>query len=192
MRKHYSKRLLENIRRIVKVRSIWNLPSVKWEKNLILCKMSKNNSLARRGEKIRWAGCVRFGSTCEKPGDKVTPEKDGRVETRRTSSRSGTMSKTLNLELKHPCFFFDRDDLHQIISCICFVKLEIQARIRGYSAPVNSFLVVVYYESWKWEIKTKTMYGCRCDERLKTCVEESTRLLHLKNPYHGTCSFFFR
>ena len=26
---------------------------------------------------------------------------------------------------------------------------------------------VVYYESLKRELKTKTIYGCRCDERLK-------------------------
>ena len=34
----------------------------------------------------------------------------------------------------------------------------------------------VYYESLKRELKTKTIYGFRCDERLKTKVEESTRL----------------
>ncbi len=32
----------------------------------------------------------------------------------------------------------------------------------------------VYYESVKRELKTKTIYGFRCDERLKTKVEEST------------------
>jgi hypothetical protein len=37
-------------------------------------------------------------------------------------------------------------------------------------------LFVVYYESLKRELKTKTIYGFRCDERLKTKVEESTRL----------------
>ncbi len=36
--------------------------------------------------------------------------------------------------------------------------------------------LVVYYESLKREIKTKTINGFRCDERLKTKVEESTRL----------------
>ncbi len=35
---------------------------------------------------------------------------------------------------------------------------------------------VVYYESLKRALKTKTIYGYRCDERLKTNVEESTRL----------------
>ncbi len=37
-------------------------------------------------------------------------------------------------------------------------------------------LLVVYYESIKRELKTKPIYECRCDERLKTRVEESTRL----------------
>ena len=36
---------------------------------------------------------------------------------------------------------------------------------------------IVYYESLKRELKTKLTYECRCDERLKTKVEESTRLV---------------
>ena len=36
----------------------------------------------------------------------------------------------------------------------------------------------VYYESLKREVKTKTIYGFWCDERLKTKVEESTRLTY--------------
>ena len=36
--------------------------------------------------------------------------------------------------------------------------------------------IVVYYESLQRALKTKTIYGYRCDERLKTNVEESTRL----------------
>ena len=35
---------------------------------------------------------------------------------------------------------------------------------------------VVYYESLKRELKTKPIKECRCDERLQTRVEESTRL----------------
>jgi hypothetical protein len=35
---------------------------------------------------------------------------------------------------------------------------------------------VIYYESIKREIKTRPTYECRCDERLKTKAEESTRL----------------
>ena len=38
------------------------------------------------------------------------------------------------------------------------------------------FLDFVYYESIKRELKTKLIYECRCDETLKTKVEESTRL----------------
>ncbi len=34
----------------------------------------------------------------------------------------------------------------------------------------------VYYESRKWEVKTRPLYECRCDERLKTKTEKSTRL----------------
>ena len=40
----------------------------------------------------------------------------------------------------------------------------------------NEHGFVVYYESLKRALKTKTIYGYRCDERLKTNVEESTRL----------------
>ena len=41
---------------------------------------------------------------------------------------------------------------------------------------MNFDVNVVYYESLKRELKTKTTYGYRCDERLKTNVKESTRL----------------
>jgi hypothetical protein len=36
----------------------------------------------------------------------------------------------------------------------------------------------VYYVSMKRELKTRPMYECRCDERLKTKAEESTRLAY--------------
>ncbi len=36
----------------------------------------------------------------------------------------------------------------------------------------------VYYESIKWEVKTRPIYECRCDERPKTKVEESTLLVY--------------
>ena len=38
--------------------------------------------------------------------------------------------------------------------------------------------MVVYYESIKRELQTRPIYECRCDERLKTKVEESTRLTY--------------
>jgi hypothetical protein len=37
---------------------------------------------------------------------------------------------------------------------------------------------VVYYESIKRELKTRPIYDCRCDERLKTKAETSTRLAY--------------
>ena len=40
------------------------------------------------------------------------------------------------------------------------------------------FQNVVYYESMKRELKTRPTYECRCDERLKTKPEESTRLVY--------------
>jgi hypothetical protein len=35
---------------------------------------------------------------------------------------------------------------------------------------------IVCYESIKRELKTRPIYECRCDERLKTKAEESIRL----------------
>ncbi len=43
-----------------------------------------------------------------------------------------------------------------------------------YSTPFLD--IVVYYESKEREIKTRPIYECRCDERLKTNTEKSTRL----------------
>ena len=39
-------------------------------------------------------------------------------------------------------------------------------------------LEFVYYESIKGELKTRPIYECRCDERLKPKAEESTRLAY--------------
>ena len=36
----------------------------------------------------------------------------------------------------------------------------------------------VYYESRKRELKTRPTYECRCDERLKTKSDKSTRLAY--------------
>jgi hypothetical protein len=38
--------------------------------------------------------------------------------------------------------------------------------------------LVVYYESMKRVLQTRPIYECRCDERLKTEAEESTRLTY--------------
>jgi hypothetical protein len=40
------------------------------------------------------------------------------------------------------------------------------------------YSLVVYYESMKRELKTRPIYECRYDERLKTKGEESTRLTY--------------
>ncbi len=39
-------------------------------------------------------------------------------------------------------------------------------------------MLFVYYESIKQELKTRLIYECRCDERLKTKAEESMRLTY--------------
>ena len=36
----------------------------------------------------------------------------------------------------------------------------------------------VYYESIKRDLKIRLIYECRCDERLKTQAEESTRFAY--------------
>jgi hypothetical protein len=38
--------------------------------------------------------------------------------------------------------------------------------------------MVVYYESRNRELKTRPIYECRCDERLKPIDEKSTRLVY--------------
>ena len=41
------------------------------------------------------------------------------------------------------------------------------SKIYGQSGAEWEGREVVYYESLKRDLKTKTIYGCRCDERLK-------------------------
>ncbi len=43
------------------------------------------------------------------------------------------------------------------------------------NSPVQE---LVYYETRKRELKTRPMYECRCDERLKTKTEKSTHLTY--------------
>ena len=45
-------------------------------------------------------------------------------------------------------------------------------------AELEPLPLVVYYESIKRELKTRPIYDCRCDERLKTKAETSTRLVY--------------
>ena len=46
----------------------------------------------------------------------------------------------------------------------------------SYTLRYVSFTDVVYYESLKRELKTKTIHGYRWNERFKTSIKESTRL----------------
>jgi hypothetical protein len=43
--------------------------------------------------------------------------------------------------------------------------------------------IFVYYQSIKRELKTRPIYECRCDKRLKTKDEESMRLTHTGRVY---------
>ena len=55
--------------------------------------------------------------------------------------------------------------------------LKLKTRLIGEMfANVLLTEIVVYYESLKRDLKTKTIYGFRCNESLKTKVEESTLL----------------
>ncbi len=46
--------------------------------------------------------------------------------------------------------------------------------------------IVIYYEWMKRELKIRPICECRCDERLNTKVEESTRLTHTGLVVRGT------
>ena len=43
---------------------------------------------------------------------------------------------------------------------------------------VSLYVSIVYYESIKREVQRRPIYECRCDERLKTKDEGSTRLVY--------------
>ncbi len=45
---------------------------------------------------------------------------------------------------------------------------------------IDTRSIVVYYESRKRELKTRPMYECQCDERLKTKSEKSTHLAYTR------------
>ncbi len=72
-----------------------------------------------------------------------------------------TLIGTLTVTYPGPCPMTPYEDLLQSILS---------------QQPYRDTVFVVYYESIKWEIQTKPICECRCDERLKTRVEESTRL----------------
>ena len=54
----------------------------------------------------------------------------------------------------------------------------VRNRHKSVFLPWKEVNYVVYYESIKRELKIRPIYECRCDERLKTKVEESTHLTY--------------
>ena len=60
-------------------------------------------------------------------------------------------------------------------------KLSVIRRVADLArmlSVIKRVRLVVYYESIKRELKRRLIYEYRCDERLKTKNEESTRLTH--------------
>ncbi len=55
-------------------------------------------------------------------------------------------------------------------------KESFDARTLKDSLPYLPLEMFFYFETIKWELKIKPISEYRCDERLKTKVEESTRL----------------
>ena len=56
--------------------------------------------------------------------------------------------------------------------------MSILLQVRLLCSKFELCLSVVYYESIKREVKTRPLYECRFDERLKHKGEESTRLAY--------------
>ncbi len=73
-----------------------------------------------------------------------------------------------------------RSGSRSVFSFLILLQTDINVNVM-YHPPGNRLLfksLFVYYcsESIKRELKTRTIYECRCDERLKTKAEESTHL----------------
>ncbi len=56
--------------------------------------------------------------------------------------------------------------------------LKIKTRLIDEMLTLQTLFNDVYYESIKWEFKIRTIYECRCDERLQTKVKEKTRPIY--------------
>ena len=67
-------------------------------------------------------------------------------------------------------------DTQAVLLCLITALIREQVPLRLLAMQSTLSSIVVYYESLKRELKTKTTYGYRCDERLKTNVKESTLL----------------
>ena len=60
---------------------------------------------------------------------------------------------------------------------VCLLLID-KAKSKEKNLYVSFGVKFVYYESIKWDLKTRPIYECRCDERLETKTEESTRLVY--------------
>jgi hypothetical protein len=79
-------------------------------------------------------------------------------------------------------------NLNRRLICECRCDEKLKAKTDGstrltYTGDTlgvvgNSLYEYVYYESMKRELKTRPLYECRYDERLKAKAEESTRLAY--------------
>ncbi len=58
------------------------------------------------------------------------------------------------------------------------VGLDWGVNVRCLEGRFPVCLLDVYYESRKLEVETRPIHECRCDERLKTKDEKSTRLVY--------------
>jgi hypothetical protein len=97
------------------------------------------------------------------------------MELTHTESRLGWSGSGF---FERSCSMFRGSELgrrSEVIDCLTLQSVS----HRFFSFKVYG-LFFVYYESLKWELKTKPINECRCDERLKTRVEESTRLACLR------------
>ncbi len=65
--------------------------------------------------------------------------------------------------------YTDRKRLTVSVFICSRIQGELNHRIQGFKVNKKC----VYYESIKRELKTRPIYECRCDERLKTKTEES-------------------
>ncbi len=73
---------------------------------------------------------------------------------------------------------WERPEVRFLLFVYCCLFWIVKSRPKD-----KSVYYVVYCESRKREVKTKPIYECRCDERLKTKTEKSTRLAYTWKMY---------
>jgi hypothetical protein len=88
--------------------------------------------------------------------------------TSRDSTGKSTRPSPLRTPTPEQCILVDetRQSVKRLFVSIAS-WLVTRDRCKGVKIHKDRSTEFVYYESLKREIKTKTIYGCRCDERLK-------------------------